>query len=924
MKTTATLFARSARPLLLAGAATLAFAIPASVYAQDAGEALPAADAPEAAEEGNEIVVTATKREQTLQDVPVAVSVTTAQTIERAQIRDLKDLSSVVPSLRVAERQSSANTNFLIRGFGNGANNAGIEPSVGVFIDGVYRSRSAAQIADLPDVQRVEVLRGPQSTLFGKNASAGVVSITTEKPKFSFGGNVEASYGNYNAMVIKGVVTGPVSETMAASLAAGYNKRDGYNQDLATGNKTNERNRWFVRGQLLYKGDSGLTGRLIADYGKIDENCCGVVNLLSATPTQVLISPLIGGKVNTPAQAFDNIVYNSFDSTNKIDSYGVSGQLDYEAGPLTFTSITAYRKLKAITNQDSDFTSAPLLDRNFQDLRIGTFTQEFRVNANFVDRVNALLGVFYFNEKIDQTNDIRWGPSAATYANFLATGASGGALSLASPTGCPVAFTTVPLPLECAFGSLEGQPQKYAGQFFAAGQGLAEQYRLKNDAFTVFAQVDFKITDRLTLTGGVNYTHDKKTFAADVNSNDAFAGIDFNNPLYAPLRNSLIRGGAIAQSAGTALGLGRNATTAEITALATGTSPLGAAGATLYANTIVPGATTFANANQNNPLANPLNAFDVFQYFPPFLDIPNAVESGKVSDSNVSYTARLAYDVAEGINVYLGIASGYKGASVNLSRDSRPTPADAATLGFSRSGGRFALPEKSTVYELGMKTNWDTGSINLAIFKQDIKGFQSNLFTGTGFFLANAEKQSVFGVEVEGTFRPIKPFTFGVSMTFLDPKYDSFTKSPFGDASGVRPADIPSFSGTVTAQYDHEMGNADHLILRADFHHESKVQVVDGLPGVITKHPTTRQPLPSPGGFAAGIAAAKPYTRTVNEMNASLTYAMQNGIEVTAWGRNITNNRYINTVFDSPAQTGSVSGYTNQPRTFGGSVRYRF
>jgi iron complex outermembrane recepter protein len=100
--------------------------------------------------------------------------------------------------------------------------------------------------------------------------------------------------------------------------------------------------------------------------------------------------------------------------------------------------------------------------------------------------------------------------------------------------------------------------------------------------------------------------------------------------------------------------------------------------------------------------------------------------------------------------------------------------------------------------------------------------------------------------------------------------------------------------------------------------------VVDGLPGFITKHPTTRQPLPSPGGFAAGIAAAKPYSRTVNELNASLTYAMQNGIEVTAWGRNITNNRYINTVFDSPAQTGSVSGYTNQPRTFGGSVRYRF
>ena len=229
--------------------------------------------------EGNEIIVTATKREQTLQDVPIAVSVTTAETIERAQIRDIKDLSSVVPSLRIGERQTSANTNFFIRGFGNGANNAGIEPSVGVFVDGVYRSRSAAQITDLPDVQRVEVLRGPQSTLFGKNASAGVVSIITQKPKFTFGGNFEASYGNYNAIVAKGLITGPLSETVAASFAAGYNKRDGYNKNLATGNRINERDRWFVRGQLLFKGDSGLTARLIGDYSKIDENCCGVFNV---------------------------------------------------------------------------------------------------------------------------------------------------------------------------------------------------------------------------------------------------------------------------------------------------------------------------------------------------------------------------------------------------------------------------------------------------------------------------------------------------------------------------------------------------------------------------------------------------------------------------------------------------------------------
>ena len=219
----------SARDLLLCGAAAILPIMSASASAQDAGGAQAPADE---AYSGNEIVVTATKREQTLQDVPVAVSVTTGETIERAQIRDIKDLASVVPSLRVNQLQSSANTNFFIRGFGNGANNAGIEPSVGLFVDGVYRSRSAAMIADLPDVQRVEVLRGPQSTLFGKNASAGIISIRTKKPDFELGGSVEATYGNFNAMMLKGVVTGPLSDTIAGILGGAGNTLDGYTRDL--------------------------------------------------------------------------------------------------------------------------------------------------------------------------------------------------------------------------------------------------------------------------------------------------------------------------------------------------------------------------------------------------------------------------------------------------------------------------------------------------------------------------------------------------------------------------------------------------------------------------------------------------------------------------------------------------------------------
>ncbi len=144
-----------------------------------------------------EVVVTANKRATSLQEIPLAISVVDAQIVQRSEIRDLLDLQSVVPSLRVPQFQNSVQTNFVIRGFGNGANNPGIEPSVAVFIDGVYRSRSLSRISDLPNIEQIEVLRGPQSTLYGKNASAGVILVNTAKPKFETTGHIEGGVGNY-------------------------------------------------------------------------------------------------------------------------------------------------------------------------------------------------------------------------------------------------------------------------------------------------------------------------------------------------------------------------------------------------------------------------------------------------------------------------------------------------------------------------------------------------------------------------------------------------------------------------------------------------------------------------------------------------------------------------------------------------------
>ena len=235
------------------------------------------------------------------------------------------------------------------------------------------------------------------------------------------------------------------------------------------------------------------------------------------------------------------------------------------------------------------------------------------------------------------------------------------------------------------------------------------------------------------------------------------------------------------------------------------------------------------------------------------------------------------------------------------------------------TGSRFAGPEDAKVYELGIKADWRIVSANLMVFKQIITGFQSNTFTGTCFALANAGKQSTFGIEFDGTARPTDNLTFTLAMVYLDPKYDSFVNSALGDASGLSPAGIPGISATFGAQWAKKFANGDRVILRGDYHYESQVQVIEGLPGFIQ-----RNALGQVVSYRPAFDAARPFTREVSDLNASLTYAMDNGFELSVWGRNLLDNRYLLSAFDSVAQSGSISGYTNQPRTYGVSARFKW
>ena len=184
------------------------------------------------------------------------------------------------PSLLVSSTQSEAGASSArIRGVGTVGDNPGLESSVAVFIDGVYRSRNGTALTELGPVERVEVLRGPQGTLFGRNASAGIISVITARPKFEHEGRAEFTYGNYDFMRAELGVTGPISESVAYRLDGVYLERDGYLKDVISERRVNDRDRYLIRGQLLFEPSDALSVRLIGDYAKRDEECCGAVYL---------------------------------------------------------------------------------------------------------------------------------------------------------------------------------------------------------------------------------------------------------------------------------------------------------------------------------------------------------------------------------------------------------------------------------------------------------------------------------------------------------------------------------------------------------------------------------------------------------------------------------------------------------------------
>ncbi|MEM7281521.1 MAG: TonB-dependent receptor [Pseudomonadota bacterium] len=451
------------------------------------------------AQEFEEIVVTAQKREQSLQDVPIAVSAFGSSALEKAGVQDLRDLMALSPSLVLSSSASeAAGTVARIRGVGTTGDNAGLESSVAVFIDGVYRNRNNVGMSDLGEVERIEVLRGPQGTLFGKNASAGLIHVITKGPDFEEGyGYVKGGVGDFSAYNFGAGWTGPIGngDTAAFRIDAGVRARDGFIEELNSGEEYNDRDRYNVRAQLALAPNETFDARIIADYSSREETCCAAVTIVNG-PTGGIIGAL-GGSVITPADPFNRVTTTN---TNRgfqqdVDEYGISAELNFEFETTSLTTITSYRDWETNRSQDVDYTDADILYRDTDGYVQGfnTLTQEIRLQGGS-DTFEWMVGGYYADEELTLSDAVRVGDDYELFADFLLGGPG-------------------------VFGVLV--PQLPPGSVYPSGAGVIEDsFQQDTTSLAVFTHNTFHIGDDFHLTVGVRYTNEEKELNASLQANN--------------------------------------------------------------------------------------------------------------------------------------------------------------------------------------------------------------------------------------------------------------------------------------------------------------------------------------------------------------------------------------------------------------------
>ncbi|WP_193504376.1 TonB-dependent receptor [Sphingosinithalassobacter portus] len=870
----------------------------------------------------SEIVVTAQGRAQVLADVPVAISAVSSEQLAESGTNDIRELNQLAPSLLVSSTGNEANGSARIRGIGTVGDNPGLESSVAVFIDGVYRSRSGNALGELGPIERIEVLRGPQGTLGGRNSSAGLLSIFTAPPEFEFSGYGAFTYGNYDAFRVEAGINAPIGETVAARVDGVYFKRDGFYHDVVNDTDINNRDRYLVRGQLLFEPSADLSVRIIGDYSEKSEDCCAATFVQTDSAPLARISPgldpynrpLPGSPALTSTSnpiipillalgqnpdglngsTYDRDIYNTAGRSfaGKTKDYGISGQIDYSFGSVNFTSITAYREYSNYQGSDTDYTQVDILYRapneDGASRAFKTFSQELRLQGSaFDDKVDWLIGGYYANEKLETRDNLRFGTQYGAFAPCRVTiglagaGFGPGAINPAN-SGCLGNVTRAQLnsgltPLGAAGGLLvAGLDQLSTLNDMGSTRDV---YNQESNNFALFTHNIIHLTDRFDVTLGLRYTSEKKDFAATFG----------NDNTVCPANRALLSGL-----------LGINPT---LDSLAGG---------------------IIALSCQGNSTSE-LNGVSM---------------SDSRSEDEFTGTAILSYRPTDDLMIYGSYSRGYKAGGFNLDRSAlqaSPVLGNPATTG-STANLQFDA-ETVNAFEIGAKYATRDFMVTIAGFRQEFSNFQLNTFNGSVFLVQNINGCSqdlgtadqdasaatgscaagdvtagviAQGVELEGTLRPTRDLTFTMGITYADTHYKddlvgTDNGAPLDPALRLLPGDnlsnAPEIVATASMSWTPEIGST-------------------GLSGL----------------FYLNARAVDDYNTGSDLLYGKEqdSYVIVNGRigirgpdnrwGIEFWGQNLFNVDYtqvaFNTPFVAPQQT--YSAYLAEPRTYGITLRAGF
>lgn len=455
----------------------------------------------------SDVVVTSRRRQESVQDIPIPISVIRGATAEDAGAFNTNRLKELIPSVQLYS-SNARNTTLNIRGLGSsfGLTNDGIDPGVGFYVDGVYYARPAATSLDFVDIDRVEVLRGPQGTLFGKNTTAGAFNITTRPASFTPGATFETSYGNYNYIQAKASITGPLSKKLAARVSFSGTQRDGTIYNITTLKPVNTLNNLGYRAQLLYTPTDKINITLAGDNARQRPDgyatvVAGVVTTKRAAYRQFnnIIADL-GYKLPT-INPFDRVTDADTPWRVNNDFGGVSLNIDAKIGSGTLTSTTAWRYWIWDPSNDRDFTGLPVLTKSSGNSRHQQWTQEVRYAGKFSSNLNGVFGVFLIDQDLN--------------SDPVQTEESGSAQWRFSQSSTSALWKT-------------------PGLF--DGFGTKTTSRLKTLGAAVFGQIDWSITEKLHLLPGLRFNYDKK----DVDyKRETYGGLQTTDPALVALKNGI-------------------------------------------------------------------------------------------------------------------------------------------------------------------------------------------------------------------------------------------------------------------------------------------------------------------------------------------------------------------------------------------------